>query len=670
VKYTRPDQLPATAKELNTLLEECDTERRLFLARKEAGDEFTEEDVARLTKLNADAKDITEARDAAVSNEQTHTERVDAALAEATKANAKAEPAPAAAPAAEAAPDPEPATAEPTEEQAAEVVAEAEAATEAAAEQPEAAVTAATPGGAAARTFAGAVTTGEPPKPSDADAGKPWSLVASAPNFAEHSGQMVDTATIAAGISSKSGVFTGIQAGVPTVLAKMERNQGPALKTRAEFYAELDRVTDPKELTAAGGWGSPSVQEYGFNPTMAAIGLLAFPSLVIERGGLIVPDEPDFTSLQTGFHYTEPELEAVDGGGDPTAIKDIVEIPAVDDMIEWRLEAIGWGVKSGILQTRAWPELIKKFLDEFLVAHQYRISAKSLLKVLAASSAAKVVPTDAVLGATTSILNGLHIRALNIQIKSRRPIVEGIAPLWFRSVLRADLANRDGLDVLNVTDAQVDGWLADRGIYLQYEGRWQSLGANQPGHEDNSWWPGSVDVVLYSAGAFWRAQDEVLKLGVQYPVEMVQQNRRLEGFVEDEFQVGKKPGFLSHLIRIPLCVNGAVGAREVIDCSGEYAQTKTATITTTGSPASGNFTLKFSINDRESGTINYNSSAANLKTAVVGIDDNFLAASFVAGGGALPTAVTLTYPAILGDLELGTNSLGGGSSPSVSISIA
>lgn len=673
MKFTLPDTLPTEATELNKLATQARAEINVFQARAAAGDDqFTAEEAERLEYLNASyatidgaITELAAADESAAADQAAHNERVAAAL---EKSKAATTPAPKPeAPKADPAPAPE---SKPDDggAAAAEVVAEAEAATQEAA----APVVVA----AAAKPVNFAVASSDIPATPATEAGKRWALVASAPNFAQHSGELVDTSVIAAGIAT-NGQFTGIPDGVPTVLATMQRPQGQVYENYDEFLAELDRVgseipgygaVSAKSLVAAGGWCAPSEQLYDFCETPAAVGLLSFPEMAIKRGGVIFPAEPDFSSLQTGFHFTEPQLQATDGNGLPTAIKNLVEIPCPDDMIEYRLEAIGWGVKSGILQRRAWPELTKKFLDEFLVAHQYRVSAKSLLKVLAQSSAAKVIPTDAVLGATTSILNGLHVRATNLQLKTRKPVIEGIAPMWFRDVLRADLASRDGLDVLNVTNADVDRWLADRGIYLQYDGQWQSLTAGQPGHEDTSWWPGSVDVVLYPAGTFWRSLQNVVTIGAQFDLNLLTQNRELVGFVEDEFQVGKRC-YPSHLIRIPLCVNGAVGARESIDCSGPYAAKRTATVVTTGTPAGGNFTLKFSGNDTPSSTIAYNASAANADTALTGIDDGVAATGDITTtGGPLPTAIVVTYPAELGDLELGTNSLTGGTNPSVSIS--
>lgn len=671
--FELPEDLPKTVSELETLATKATAEIRIFQARADAGQELTADEVARFEYLLDSRDKVTAERDTVATAEKDAADKLAGLLDRATPKTPE--------PKAEAESDTD---AEPDEgdggDGGAEVVAEAEAATEQAATEPEPVLAAASV--KAPRSFA-AHTRNSAPKPAPVDEGplKPWALTASAPNFAEHQGQLVDTAAIAAGIAS-NGQFTGLNPDARTVLARAERPQAKVFgkDDYAEFEAELDRLTaegmnfegkrGAAALVAAGGWCAPSEQRWDFCDTAAAVGLLSFPEMALNRGGVIFPAEPDFTALQTGFHFTEAELEADSGSPNytPTAIKNFVEIPCPPEMVEYRLEAIGWAVKSGILQKRAWPELIKKFLDEFLVEHQYRISAKSVLKVLAQSSAAKVVPTDAVLGATTGILNGLHVRARNLQIKTRKNVIEGIAPIWFRDVLKADLAMRDGKDSLDVTDGDVDRWLADRGIYLQYEGRWQSLTSGKPGHEDTSWWPGSVDVVLYPAGTFWRTLNNVITLGAQFPIDMLTQNRQMLGFVEDEFQVGKRCG-PSHLIRIPLCVNGAVGARETIDCSTEYAATVTKSVTTTGVPTGGNFTLKFSANDIPSAAIAHNASASTIDTTLTAIDDGVtVAGDITTAGGALPTAVTVTYPAVLGDLELGTASLTGGTSPAVVIS--
>lgn len=675
MKFTLPDQLPATSAELAKLDEQAVAEMRVFQARRDAGEELSTEDVDRINYLADSRATIATATAAATEAEQAHASNVAAALDKVAAATAPKPEAKVEAPA-------EPEAEKAADQAAAEVVAEAEKATADAADN-KATVSA----GVKTVSFANAVNSDIPDPGEQGDAPKtPWQMAPSAPKYEQFGTKKVDTRTLAEAIDTATlAQFTGGRpSGTKTrrgqtfasqAIASVERpSAGPVIENAHQLHAALDAIGKragqrdlAKGLVAAGGWVSPSELLYDFCPTPAAGNLASLPEIPIIRGGIKFAAEPDFSELLTGFHFTEAELEA-ETDGVPDAEKEFVEVPGVDDFVEYRLEAIGWAVKAGILQRQGWPELIQKFIDEFMVAHQYRVSALTVTKMLGESDAARTVPTSAVLGATTAILNGLHVRARNLQLKTRIPTVEGIAPVWFRDVLRADLAMRDGLDALDVTDAQVDGWLAARGIYLQYEHTWQSLASGKPGDYDTDWWPGSVDVILYPAGTFFRSLNNVITFGVQYPMEQLQLNRYTHGFVEDSFLVGKRC-YPSHLIRIPLCENGAVGARESIDCTGPYAETVTKTVTITGTPTGGTFKLRFSANDIPTATINHNASAANVKTALVAIDDAYVAADFATSGGALPgTAVVVTYPAALGDLEVDTNSLTGGTDPEVTVS--
>src|SRR5262249_48144372 len=75
-----------------------------------------------------------------------------------------------------------------------------------------------------------------------------------------------------------------------------------------------------------------------------------------------------------------------------------------------------------------------------------------------------------------------------------------------------------------------------------------------------------------------------------------------------------------------------------------------------GAGTGGTSTLKH--NGHETGTITNAGTAANVKTALVALDDGFTAADWATSGGALPgTDVVVTMPG--GTLEVGTNSLTG-----------
>ena len=539
-------------------------------------------------------------------------------------------------------------------------------------------------------SFAAATTSTPAPTPSDTDSGRKWGLLPSAPNFAQHEGKGVSLRQVAEGIAeinlgSGHGVRqTGTANGMAKqAIASIARPQVTLEATSEqviyEFLQKLGKqlpnghAATAEALVAAGGWCAPSQQLYGFCDVPPASGLISLPDFPFDmsRGGVRVPVNPDISALLSKlWHFTEAELEATNGQGDPTAVKQLIELPCPDEFIEWRLEAIGWAAKAGILQRSAWPEAIENALQQIQVAHQHRVSQLTIGKMVAQSGPVRVIPTDAVLGATSSVLNGLERNAINLRIDkglAEDATIEGVAPSWFRSVVRADLALREDKDFLAVSNAEIDSWFAVRNIYLQYVVDWQKGDAGQPGDLASQDWPGFADVMLYPAGTFFRQLQNIITIGVQYPLQQLELNQYTHIFTEDSFQVGKRCNE-SINVRVPLCVNGAVGARERIECSGPYAATVTKTVTIGGSvaPTGGQFPVTFS----NGGTANiaWNSTNTQAKTALGAIDDGHPASDFTVAGGPLPgAALAITYPAELGDLTATAVGLTGGTDTTVNV---
>lgn len=678
VKFELPDQLPVTVAELEALAGKAQAEINVLQARHANDEELSTDDVAHLEYL-LDARDqVIAERDTVAAAEQESADKLSGLLDRAAPKSDEPE-----APA-----DPEPVSE--GDGDPADVVAEAEQIAADAVDQPEP-VTAAAP-----VSFKNAAPADTPTPTPAGETPKGWEFVSSAPKFTEFAGAKVDARDIAESILSvksgsglnKTGVVTrGGKDFAVQPIAKLVRPSGPEIRNVADFWSELDRVTaegltrgglrGAEALVAAGGWQAPSEQVYDFCAVPPAVNLVSVPELgKLPRGGVRYPIESDMAALLTDFafqfHFTETQLEAVDGGGDPTAVKEWNELPAPTEFIEFRLAVLGYAVKVGILHAQGWPESVAHDLERLMVRHQHGISWRTINDMVAGSGSPKVVPTDTVLGATSSVLNGLALQAINLRLDKGLDTdapIEGVAPVWFREVIRADLALRDGLDSLDVSDAQIDGFLSRRNIYLQYVDDWQTRGSGQPGNLDTLRWPDHVDVMLYPAGTWFRSLNPVISFGVQYPMELLKFNQYSHAFFEDAIVVGKRCD-KSTIARVPLCVNGAVGAREEIVCTyGAAVETVTKTVTITGAPDGGNFTLKFSVNDLPTGNIAHDASAANVKTALVAIDDAYVAADFTTGGGDLPgTAVTVTYPAALGDLEVGTDGLTGGSDPEVTVS--
>lgn len=330
------------------------------------------------------------------------------------------------------------------------------------------------------------------------------------------------------------------------------------------LVAAVEAATNPASLTAAAGWCAPSDRMYDFLDVPDASGLLSIPEVSITRGGVLYPAEPDFWTLyqdtDSFFHFTETELTA-----EPEPTKPCYEVDCDDTFDEHRLEVIGFCLTAGILQKKGWPERVEKFLRMMTKAHLHRLSAARIAKIVAGSTAV-TIPAATTIGAYASFINSIEFQANQHRLREALPEdhpIEGFAPYWAKAALRADLNMRSGYLPNELRDAQINEALADRGVRLQWVGDWQVRTGGLPGDPTATSYPTTVDVVLYPAGTWFSATEDVIEIGGLYDKAQLQANRYTELFTEDAFLVGKR-GLHSTALTIPLAVNGQVGERTLL----------------------------------------------------------------------------------------------------------
>lgn len=685
--FVLPDQLPATVAELDALATQARAEINVIQARHDAhlagvGEALTPEDATRLEALlNADDA-IAAEREIVAGTEATPAD-VTALI---DRANRVGQPA-ADAPAADATVVEDAPADTPDDGGDGGAGADAVAEAERIAAEAAASVTAGAP------DFSG--TGGSTPPAPTAPTEPGWELQPSAPGY--RAGQEpIGFRQLALNIDSvrpgSRGARrpTGTKGGYDTqTLARLRRSVEIAEDSHA-LVAAITRATDERQLvggslTAAGGWCAPSEQLYDFCDVPDATDLVSVPEITINRGGVRWPVEPDLSGIyeEFEFFFTEPELEATDGNGAPTAIKQCVEIPCPDQFVELRLNAVGYCVEAGILQDQGWPEVTEWFMRSLAQEHLRAISRRTILNIVSGSGTAKVIANGTVIGATAGVLNSLALQATNLRLNrglSRKTTIEGIAPSWFYEVLRADLAMQQGVETYAVSDGQIDAWLSARNIALQFVGDWQTRDVGQPGHLDTVRWPGHVDIVLYPAGTWFRAMQNVIELGVMYPKEQLQVNRYTRFFTEDAIAVGKRCNN-SIVVRIPLEVDGAVGARKTLTwtdtavdsgapisgapiASGQVGLPGSKTLTVTGAPTGGTIPANY---DGDAFTVQWNSTATQLKTALTTASEDLSDDDVEVAGGPLPaTPIVVTVPNAAA-LTIGTPALTGGTSPSAAL---
>ena len=655
--FELPAELPITSEELIELREQATSAIADIQTRYAAEEDLTSDDVAALNSLLDAVDTLDAALTAAQTAEADHRSAVEAAVARATAA-----------------------TAVPADPPAEPVTAEAPAPADPA---PAAQVAA----GAAPVTFKG-VGTAEP----EVEPVTPgWVVAHGAPGFStEKIGTKVGFAEMGRALDSVLkghgvGRLTGRQSGpkMRQELARMVREL-PVVEDQHMLVNEINRATDPRNLpggslTAAGGWCAPSEQLYDFCDVPEATDLISVPEIAINRGGLRWPVEPDLTSIFESFEFffTEPELEAVDGNGAPTAIKHAVEIPCPDEFEEIRLNAVGYSVEAGILQRQGWPESIEWFLRSLTQEHFRAMSRRTIRDMWNGGSAVKTFDAALQVGGTSGILNALALYATNLRLHrglSRSATIEGVAPSWFHEALRADIAMMEGIDTKAVTDGQIQSWLSARNLAFQFVGDWQTRNSTQPGHLDTLRWPGHVDIMMYPAGTWFRSLSNIIEVGVMYPKEQLQVNRYTEFFTEDAIAIGKRCGVSANL-RIPLKVNGGFGAAVTIShtdtaldfgggfdatpiASGQAGLPTTTTLTASGTVSGGTYTLTYL--GETTSALAYNANNAAIKAALVALNDSLGTDDFTLTGGALPTTPVVIEARGGGSITITTSVTGGG----------
>ena len=680
------EQLPAGTDELSALLAATTPHINLLRARVSVGQQLSAEDVSTL-RILVDGRDALEAEIATVTEaDQQHATELAELLA---RVDAPAEPEAPAEELDELAGDPEtPEDPEP----------EAPADPEPEVLKGEVIPAPAPPARRDPVSFANLGNDDVPANP----VGPAWRMRQGAPGFREGPVGFAQLARAVDGItkgtrSARTFNAEGRGQHMAQVMAELPRDL-PLISDSHGLVAEIERVTNSmpvrrgsdervpvtaESLVAAGGWCSPSEILYDFCDVPNATDLVSVPEITINRGGIRWPSEPDMTEVFENFEFffTEPELIAT-----PPVVKECVEIPCPDDFKEMRLAVVGYCVSAGILQTQGWPELIEWFMQQLTAEHLRAISRRTILDMVNDSTLRTFNVADTI-GASGAVLNSLDIMATNIRLNRglpRNAVIEGVAPSWLLAVIRADWAYR-GSDVANhnVTDAQILSWLATRNIALQFVGDWQSRGTGQPGRLDTVRWPGHVDVLLYPAGTWFRAMQNVIEIGIMYPKEQLVLNRYTRMFTEDAIAVGRRC-HPSTVVRIPLAVDGAIGAREAITYSdtainpgntfgstygapvpgGQVGVAQvTSTLTETGSPTGG--TVKLTLTPGgETGTIPFNATAVQVREAIATLGELNESDVKVTGGPLNTTPIVVKTPVGYA-LTVTSPALTGGSSPAV-----
>lgn len=311
-------------------------------------------------------------------------------------------------------------------------------------------------------------------------------------------------------------------------------------------------------LTAAGGWCAPSETLYDLCTLESTDGLLDLPSVTVNRGGLRFTKGPSFNDIYStaGLGWALTEAQVIAGSPAKTCVE--VDCP---DFTEVRLDAVGLCIKAPLLTQAAYPELVRRWIEGALIAHQHLVDARLLTQIATASTALDVVGQ---FGNTVDALAQLELAAMWERQQWRMSFnetLEILAPYWYKSVIRADLARRGGVDLISVPDAQIEAYFTQRNLRVQWLYNYLPLTSGVDGVAV----PATVDVVMFPAGAWVKGTTDVISLDAVYDSTNLLQNTYTALFVEEGVLVANTC-FNSVKVTLTTCANGQTGAASVDNC--------------------------------------------------------------------------------------------------------
>jgi hypothetical protein len=410
-------------------------------------------------------------------------------------------------------------------------------------------------------------------------------IVASAdvPGFTQ-GGRVESIYDLAKAMHSRARMLPVSKTGNPNIypVAALQREFTFTLNENAtpkQINEVLTAATDIDILTAAGGWCAPSEISYDFFNIVCEDGMIDLPTVGLNRGGVQYPTSPSFGDLVSipDIVWSWTEQDDIDALTSDSVFKPCVRVEC-PSFVDRRADCFGFCVTAGNLVDYAYPELIANWL-RLVFAIRAKATNAAIIDIMlnGGGSGDAITPSIAVdhtglLGATTSaLLQSIELSIVDYREKFSMcsdAVLEVVLPRWANAVIRADLANRDGIDVFSVSNGMIADWFNLRGARVQFVGDWQVREAGEPGTATPGGatpletWPDTIDYMVFAPGTFVRGNSMSLDLGVTRDSVLNATNDHTAAWAEDCFAI-LKPGHESRVVTVALCPSGEIGERSI-----------------------------------------------------------------------------------------------------------
>jgi len=322
-----------------------------------------------------------------------------------------------------------------------------------------------------------------------------------------------------------------------------------------ENAAKIAAVTSPEAITAAGGHVAPFEARYD----IFGIGTSArpvrdsLPRFQADRGGIRFVTPPTLADHADAVSVWTAANDAAETPS-PSAKNSLTVSAAAENTVA--TDAVTLQMQFGNLATRAYPELIARHNELGLIQHA-REAEQYLLSGIASGSTA--VTSTNLIGVGRDFLVQLGRAAAGYRSRHRLEAdapLRVIVPAWVKDAMAADLAlSMPGDNVLDAY-AEIDGFMASRGINITYtlDGdvfAAQSEGAMNEFKDTFVWY-------LFAEGTFLFLDGGTLDLGIIRDSTLVGTND-YKMFVET-FEGVAKVGIEGLAVTSTIQVNGAAAA--------------------------------------------------------------------------------------------------------------
>ena len=322
-----------------------------------------------------------------------------------------------------------------------------------------------------------------------------------------------------------------------------------------ENWNKIQNVVSPEAITAAGGHVAPFEARYdifGMGTTARPV-RDSLPRFQADRGGIRFVTPPVLSSYGDAVGLWTAANDAAETPN-PASKSSLTVSAAAEQTVA--TDAVTLQMQFGNLATRAYPELIARHNELGLIQHAREAEAQILTRLAAESTA---VTSTSLIGLGRDVLVQVGRAAAAYRSRHRLEAdapLRVVMPAWVKDAMAADLAlAMPGDNTLNAY-AEIDGYLAARGVNATFtlDGdifAAQSSGAMTEFSDTFVWY-------IFAEGTFLFLDGGTLDLGIIRDSTLVGTND-YKMFIET-FEGIAKVGVESIKVTSTVQVNGAAAA--------------------------------------------------------------------------------------------------------------